>query len=116
MKIRISSVDHAPGGLYGQTPFEAELLREMPGRDRPDYWLAAPDRPLRWVRDDAETRVAHIVVVARLAGTRVGRGMGGIPVGIAYVVDESLLADAELDFRKCVYVAVGFAEELPGGG
>lgn len=114
MRIRITSVDNAPDELYEQTPFEAALLREVPGPDRPDYWLAELSRPLLWRRGAAETPVNYLVLAARWQGTKIGAGMRGLPVGIAYVVDESVLADAELDFAKCVYVAVGAADEITG--
>jgi hypothetical protein len=113
MRVRISSVDYAPDELYAQTPFEAVLLREIPGPDRPDYWIAALPSPIRWLRDRNEIFVKHLVLAARWKGTRIGRGMSDMPVGIAYVVDESVLADSKLDFGKCVYVAIGAVDEIP---
>lgn len=112
MRVKISSVDYAPDELYAQTPFEAVLIREIPGTDRPDYWLAVLATPLRWLRNGVETSVTHLVLAARWQGTRIGRGMSRMPVGIAYVVDESLLNDARLDFGKCEYVAIGVADDL----
>ncbi len=113
MRVRITSVDYAPEELYGQTPFEAVLLRQLAGPDRPDYWLAALAEPLRWLREGGETRVNYIVLAARWKGTRVGRGMRETPVGIAYVVDESVLGDEALVLKKCEYVAIGTADEVP---
>jgi hypothetical protein len=110
MKITVTSVDYAPDDLYEQTPFEAELLRQIPGPDRPDYWLASLPKPLRWRRDGKDTQVTHLVLAARWVGGQIARGMRTTPVNIAYVVDESLLTDAALDFQKSAYVAIGVAD------
>jgi hypothetical protein len=40
--------------------------------------------------------------------------MNDLPVGIAYVTDESITADARLDMGKCEYVAIGAADEIQG--
>ncbi len=40
MRLAVTGVDHAPSELEDQTPFTIELIRQMPGPDRPDYWLA----------------------------------------------------------------------------
>jgi hypothetical protein len=104
-------VDYAPPELNEQTPFEAELLRRISGKDRDDYWVAELAKPLRWVSEGGEKAVTHVVVAARWQGTQIGRGMKGLPVGIAYVTDGSPLADPALDFKKCAYVAIGIADE-----
>lgn len=111
MRIRVTSVDYAPPELNEQTPFEAELLRRISGKDRDDYWVAELAKPLRWVSEGGEKAVTHVVVAARWQGTQIGRGMKGLPVGIAYVTDGSPLADPALDFKKCAYVAIGIADE-----
>ena len=112
MRIRITSVDYAPPELDAQLPIEAELLRVIPGPDRSDYWIAAVSKPIRWAREGKELSVAHIIVTARWQGTQIGPGMEQLPIGIAYVVDESVLRDSSLDFKKCAYVAIGIGEEL----
>jgi hypothetical protein len=114
MRIKIRTVDHAPDELYEQTPFEAVLIRELPGPDRPDYWLAALPKPLRWLRGGVETTVTHVVLAARWQGTQIGKGMWSLPVKIIYVVDDSTLDDAILDYGKCEYVAIGAADEVMG--
>ena len=111
-RIRVTSVDYAPPELDEQTPFEAELLKRLSGKDRDDYWIAALAKPLRWACEGSEKAVTHIVVVARWQGTEIARGMKGLPVGIAYATDGSLLADSALDFKKCAYVAIGSADEI----
>jgi hypothetical protein len=111
MRIRITSVDHAPDELYGQTPFKAVLIKQLPGPDRPDYWLAVLPTPLRWIRNGTETRVTHLFLAARWQGTEIGAGMFSLPVKILYVADPSALEDSVLDYGKCEYVAIGTADE-----
>ena len=41
--------------------------------------------------------------------------MEQLPVGIAYVTDETLLEDDRLDSGKCSYVAIGISSETSGG-
>lgn len=106
MDLTVSTVDHAPGDLYDQIPFAVALLRELPGPDRPDYWLGELTAPLRWAAaPDGPVEVSHMVLTARWQGTSIGPGAKQLPVGIAYVTDQSLLEDDELDFAKCEYVA-----------
>jgi hypothetical protein len=112
MEIEINSVDYAPADLHAQTPIVAELLRELPGKDRPDYWLAQLRVPITWVVDNRRRLVTHLVLAARWQNTRIEPGIAGLPVAIAYVTDRSLLSDRRLDFGKAVYVAIGLAHDL----
>ena len=50
-------------------------------------------------------------MAARWEGTRIGPGAKDLAVGIAYVTDKSLLEDEHLDFKKCVYLAIGISHE-----
>ena len=85
MKIRITDVDYAPDDFYGQVPFEASLLRQVPGKDRPDYWLAELTKPLVWKNKEGnEVAVTHIVLSARYVGARIAPGVGEITVGIVH--------------------------------
>ena len=115
MQLTITSVDYAPDELYGQTPFVADLIREVPGSDRPDYWLAALPQALRWNDGGVQREVSHVVLAARWAGTEIAPGVQHLPVSIAYVLDQSVLRDARLEFAKTKYVAIGIAEDTTGG-
>ena len=110
MKLRITSVDYAPDDLYEQTPFEAELLRQLPGPDRPDYWLAEVHKPIRWAKDGKEHNVTHLVLAARWVGGVIAPGIHNTPVNISYVTDQNLLTEKRLDFSRCAYVAIGVAD------
>ena len=110
MRLTISAVDYAPEELHAQTPFEVELLRMLPGPDRPDYWLGSLATPLLWKHDGSNHQITHVVLAARWVGTQIGREQQ-LPVGIAYVTDRTILEDARVDFRKCSYVAIGMAQQ-----
>ena len=114
MKINVTSVDHAPPELEGQTPFQLEVLRKISCDDRRDrdYWIAVATQPLRWVRENQEVLVTHVLVVARWQGTQIGPGMRQMPINISFVTELSLLEDAILDLEKCAFVAIGTADEL----
>jgi len=114
MKINVTSVDHAPPDLEGQTPFQLELLRKIPGSDRRgrDYWIAVAAQPIRWVREGQEVLVTHVLIAARWQGTQIGPGMRQMPMNISFVTDISLLEDSVLDLKKCDFVAIGTADEL----
>lgn len=106
-RFRLVSADYGPEDLIAQLPREGTLLRKIAGPDRPDYWLAALDSPLAW-NDNGTTRtVKHLVLAARYAGQSISPSVQRLVVGIAYVVDESLLNAARLNFEKCRYVAIG---------
>jgi hypothetical protein len=107
MKAVITSVDYAPEELDAQTPFMMDLLRQLPGTDRPDYWLAKLDKPLYWNDQGCRREIYYVILAARWVGTAIGKGMKDLPVGIAYVIDETVVTDAELNLAKCKYIAIG---------
>ncbi|MGE0358850.1 MAG: hypothetical protein AB7P08_18245 [Burkholderiales bacterium] len=115
MQLTITSVDYAPGDLYDQVPLVVDLIREIPGDDRPDYWLGSLRAPIRWLVDNHIREVTHLVLAARWQGTAIATGAENLPVGIAYVTDQSVLNDAHLSLGKCAYVAIGISTETGGG-
>jgi len=114
MKITVTSVDHAPPELEGQTPFQLEVLRKIPGTDRRgrDHWIAVAEQPIRWVRENQEVLVTHVLVAGRWQGTQISHGMKQMPINISFVTDISLLEDTLLNLEKCAFVAIGTADEL----
>ena len=112
MRYKITNVDYAPGELYGQVPFDATLLRQMAGPDRPEYWLADLAKPLQWLNDGNEGSVTHLILAARYVGATLGPGVRTATVGIAYVVDATVMDDASLDLKKCHYSAIGTASAI----
>ena len=129
-QVSITHFDTAPDELTWQLPINGELYRVIPGPDRPDYSVMLLERPLHvypgkdldlarvdqdLVTQDRRGRTmvrAHAVVVcARFAGQQLGPGMSDLPVNIATVTANSVLKDAQLDFAKISYAAVGFLSE-----
>jgi hypothetical protein len=115
MQLTISSVDYAPEDLYDQVPLIVDLIRQLPGDDRADYWLGALQTPIRWTVDNRVREITHLVVAARWEGTEIAARVQNLPIGIAYVTDQSVLGDARLDFAKSAYVAIGMATETGSG-
>ena len=140
-QIVITAVDTAPPDLAAQLPLRAELVRILPGSDRPDYSLAVAKEPIRFhttvahleqsgvdlstadpqmirVNDDGSVDliVFGLVLCARAAGETIHLSMKDLPVNIAYVIDNTQMADAEVIFAKNYFAAVGFismAEDEP---
>ena len=115
MKLNITSVDHAPSELHDQVPFAVKLLRQIPGPDRPDYWLGQVEGSLRWMDANLEREVTHVIVAARWVGTQIEPHVEHLPIGIAYVTEATQIQDASVSFEKCRYVAIGLASEIEGG-
>jgi len=142
-QITIDGIDLGPDDLAGQLPRRAELLRPIPGPDRPDYALAVlKDAPLsfdttltalraggvdpatadpdliRFAPDGEHVRlfVYGLVLAPRMVGDRIHLSMRRMPVGLAYVVDNTLMRDEALDLAKCYYAAVAFVSAVPADG
>ncbi|MDA3891569.1 MAG: hypothetical protein PF517_07895 [Salinivirgaceae bacterium] len=111
MELTITEVDYSPEELHEQTPIIVKLLREITGEDRDDYWLGKVIKPIRWINENLETEITHIVVASRWQGTFIEPKVKNLPIGISYVKDLSVLDDEVLDFNKCEYVAIGISHE-----
>lgn len=115
MRLLVGSVDYAPEELHAQTPITVDLLRKIPGPDRPDYWLGKCERPVRWIDENVERTITHVVVAARWVGTAIEPRVENLPIGIAYVTNEAQLDAPTFDFQNARYVAIGTANEVEGG-
>ena len=113
MRLTITSID-GPEQLAANAPLVTDLLRQIPGPDRPDYWIAALQSPLTIVIDNYDRTITHLILAARWEGTTIASGATHLPLGIAYVTDLSLLNDPKLDFGKCHYVAIGVGSATIG--
>lgn len=87
----------------------------MPGPDRPDYWLGEVESPLKWIVENIEREVTHLIIAARWVGTQIEPHVENLPIGFAYVTDVSQINEPSVDFNKCKYVAIGLATEIEGG-
>lgn len=92
-----------------------DLIRAIPGDDRPDYWLGEVRTRIRRVVENQTKEVTHLIVASRWEGTEISPGVENLPVNIAYVTDSSVLHDEHLDFAKSAYVAIGRASDTGGG-
>jgi hypothetical protein len=128
--VCVTRFDTAPAELEWQLPLNGELYRLMPGADRPDYSLLVLERPLHFYpregfdlrRVEAEqqvqdrkgrtmVRVHALLLCARFVGQQLHPGMTDLAVNLAYVIDNSLARDAEVDFAKIEFAAIGFLSE-----
>ena len=94
MQLTITSVDYAPEELDEQIPIVVNLQRQISGNDRPDYWLGEVKSPIRWMNENHELRITHLVLTARWVGTSIEPGVKELPAGIAYVIDETSLENS----------------------
>lgn len=111
MRLVISTLDHLSVDLEAQCPIEVELIRQLPGPDRDDYWLGEAASPIAWVDGDRELVISHVIIAARWQGSTLRDGITDLPIGLAFVVDDSQLHEPAVDFAKCRYVAIGLASD-----
>ena len=109
MKLIVSSVDYAPKDLHAYCPITVHLIRQLPGPDRPDYWIGALEQHLSWIVQGIEKKISHVIVAARWQGTQIGPDFKNLPIALAYITDEAQLDEQSIDFSKCKYVAIGIA-------
>ncbi|WP_028785462.1 hypothetical protein [Terracoccus sp. 273MFTsu3.1] len=128
--VCVTRFDTAPPELEWQLPLNGELYRLMPGSDRPDYSLLVLERPLHFYPHDGfdlrrvepeqqvqdrkgrtMVRVHALLLCARFVGQQLHPGMVDLAVNLAYVIDNSLARDAEVDFAKIQFAAIGFLSE-----
>lgn len=107
MRFSVLHVD-GPEDFDGALPLKGQILHQLPGPDRPDYFLAALDTPFIWRKE--QKIISHIILCVRWVGGVLSPTMRHKPVNIAYVTDESVLSDTKLDFQKCYYAAIGVAD------
>ena len=113
MELNLRSVAFKTGDKSDQIPLRVTLLRQIPGPDRPDYWLGALQKPFQWISgsEPGAFEIKYLVLATQWQETSVRAGVTRLPVGIAYVVDPTLLEDRELDLDKIRYVADGVADD-----
>lgn len=112
----IESVDYAPEGLEAQLPITLKIIKKLPGEDRPDYWLCQVKKPIIWNDNNIEKEINYIIIAARWIGTQIMPKIKKLPIGISYVLDESVLEDSRLVFDKCSYVAIGLLSDSTQAG
>lgn len=106
--LELVNADYAPEDLEPQLPIRITILRQLPGKDTPNYWLAQCQKPISW---EGRT-INYIVVGARFVGVTIKAGMGSTALNVAYVIDDSILKDKTMSLDKCKYIAICMANEV----
>ena len=109
VELELKASDYGPDDLPEQLPVKISVLRQMPGPDTPNYWLAKCASPIHWKKQDLD--INYLIVGCRFVGAEMKKGIGNIALNIAYVIDESIINDTVTQLEKCVYVAVCIAIE-----
>ncbi|MCX5516127.1 hypothetical protein [Kaistia algarum] len=112
MELLVRAIDWDPKELWDQIPFRIELLRELPGSDRTDYWLGRLPKSLCWLDGGSSFEIGYVVVSARHSGVQISPRAKNLALGLAYVIDPSQISDPELHFEKVRYVAIATADEI----
>lgn len=109
--IEITSIEKGPEELELQLPIKAKTIKELPGKDRPDYVLASLESSILWVNKEKgiNKEIEFVVLCAKFKGQSINSGMKDMTVAVAYVIDNSIEKDVMLNFSKCKYVAVAKA-------
>lgn len=109
--IEISDVSKGPKELSYQLPIEAKVLRQIPGKDRDDYYIVELKNSVVWVdeKKNINTEVNYLVVCTKKKSQVVENDMKDVVLAIAYVKDEAITKAPKLDFTKIAYVADGKA-------
>ena len=102
MKVKLLDCDYAPADLPEQLPIICEVIRKIPGEDRPDYYLVRCEKEIKYNK----YTIRYLVIAPRFMGQELRENVDEIALGVAYVGNISLLEDNVLDFNKCTYVAV----------
>ena len=68
MEVTISYVDPPPKELDSQLPIVINLLRELPGNDRSDYWLGKLKSP---IKTNEFGLITHVVLAACWVGQHI---------------------------------------------
>jgi hypothetical protein len=116
--IEITSISKGPDELTYQLPISAKIIKQIPGKDRPDYFIAKLEKSIVWVnKSDSENKeISHIVLCSKKKNQDVSKDMKGVIIAIAYILHDSVLTDSKLNFKKCKYIAVGTANAVKKWG
>ncbi|MTI86849.1 MAG: hypothetical protein FH748_02650 [Balneolaceae bacterium] len=112
--IEISRLKKGPKELAYQLPITAKVIQRLPGKDRPDYFLAKLENNLVWKAhpEMKPKEITHLVLCTKYKEHHIDPEMNDVLIAIAYVIDESLLNENTLNFNKCKYIALGEASVL----
>lgn len=105
MKLTVTAVDE-PHEIESRLPLTIDLIRQMPGSDRPDYWLGKPAAPIIWSHLGQRRQIDYVVLASRHEGRKIESGARGILAALCYVTDPEMADAAAVDFKLTPYVAI----------
>jgi hypothetical protein len=105
MKLTITAVDE-PSELDGQVPIVVDLIRMVPTRARPDYWLGVPRKSIVWLSRTGRREIGHVLLVARHEGRPIVSGARGLLVALEYILEPGAIDGDRLDHRNTFYAAI----------
>ncbi len=108
LKVQLIECDCAVEDMKEQLPVTCQLLRMIPGADRPDYWLAKCEKPMSF---NGKT-INYLIVGTRFCGQAIKKDIGTVTLNVAYVLNETLINDARLDFSKAQPAAICVAKVI----
>ncbi|MEQ8523970.1 hypothetical protein [Gracilimonas sp.] len=109
--IEISSISKGPEELTYQLPISASVQKQIPAKNRSDYFIAELENSVFWVdkKKGINTEISHIIICTKKKSQFIEKDMKDVIIAIAYVLDESVNTDTTLDLNKIKYVADGTA-------
>lgn len=110
LKLTVRSVEGSRT-LEELVPFDINLLRTLPGPDRPDYWLGEVVRPLCFVLNRRRVDFTYAVLAEKAKGGHIEAGARNVPIALAYITDIAQLGAREVNFGQCRYFAIAMTDE-----
>jgi hypothetical protein len=99
--IRMGKMESGAKEFRERLPISCNLIRQMPGKDRPDYWLAQLEEAIEY----NGRNIGYVILCLKSIGDSISVDKE-TTYNISVVTDESLLNDSSLDFSKVEPVAV----------
>ena len=109
--IEISSISKGPEELTYQLPINATVQKQVPAKNRSDYFIAELENSVFWVdkKKGINTEINYLVLCTKKKSQFIEKDMKDVIIAIAYVLDNSVNTDKTLDLKKIKYVADGKA-------
>ena len=104
----INDIDTGPIELRDRLPVAGMIFEKLNHEDGSEYYLATLKEPFQ----RQGRQITYIIVGARNLGEHISPKMKDFPVNIAYVIDDSLINQKNMDFNKGEFAAIGFATDI----
>ena len=103
----ITDIDTGSVKLRENIHTEGMIFNKLNHDDGSEYYFATLKKPLQ----SEGRQIIYIIIGARDLREHIGPKMKNFPINIAYVIDDSLIDQKNMDFNKGEFVAVGFATD-----